>query len=524
MIATTGITRLKPGANESCLENEMYSNTFVSMFLGCPISNSELPSPFLCMKSYLSTIGQRAVEPPISWLMHAALSRPKLISLAAGFTDNASLPVAEARAALNQVLRSPKTGQPALQYGITAGDPALRKLTAEHLRKLDFQAVVSSSFSSSPLVLEPKSRPRLRANASARQARTKDEDDKIYSPERLLITGGSQQLLYLTTEALCDEGDIVLVEDPTYFVFLGILQSRGLRARAVRLERDGLDLAHLESVLRSLKRRGELRRVKLFYLVSYFQNPTGITTSFEKKRGLVKLLKKYERAAGQPIFLLEDAAYRGLRFAGNDVPSALAAPGAAERVIYAGTYSKPFATGVRVGYGILPQPLSAVVKHIKGNHDFGTSNLLQHLVARALASGIYERQVARLQKRYSHKARVMKRAIEKYFPSAVEWWEPEGGLYFWVRLPHNVPTGLKSKVFQTALKNDVLYVAGEICYADDPARRKPNHEMRISFGNASEADIREGIKRLGKVLRKFVRPDIQKRNTIWSELDNAKSW
>jgi 2-aminoadipate transaminase len=83
---------------------------------------------------------------------------------------------------------------------------------------------------------------------------------------------------------------------------------------------------------------------------------------------------------------------------------------------------------------------------------------------------------------------------------------------------------MKSKVFQAALKNDVLYVPGEICYADDPARRKPNHEMRISFGSASEEDLREGIKRLGKVLRKFVRPDIQKRNTIWSELDNAKSW
>jgi len=185
-------------------------------------------------------------------------------------------------------------------------------------------------------------------------------------------------------------------------------------------------------------------------------------------------------------------------------PSALAVPGAAERVIYAGTFSKPFATGVRVGYGILPKPLFTAVKHIKGNHDFGTSNLLQHLVARALASGIYEQQVARLQKRYAHKARVMKLAIKKHFPPAVEWWEPEGGLYFWTRLPHGLSSGMKSKVFQAALKNDVLYVPGEICYADDPARRKPNHEMRISFGSASETDIREGIARLGAVLRKFL--------------------
>ena len=172
---------------------------------------------------------------------------------------------------------------------------------------------------------------------------TKDERPiHIHSPERLMITGGSQQLLYMTVEALCDEGDIVLVEDPTYFVFLSILQSRGLRARGVRLERDGLDLAHLETVLQRLKRSGELRRVKALYLVSYFQNPTGVTTSFEKKRGILKLLKKFERAAGHPIYLIEDAAYRELRFKGPDIQSALMVPGAADRVIYTGTYSKPY--------------------------------------------------------------------------------------------------------------------------------------------------------------------------------------
>jgi len=457
-------------------------------------------------------MGQRTIEPPISWLMQAALSRPGLISLAAGFTDNLSLPVTETRALLNQILRSSKTGQPALQYGSTAGDPALRRLTAQHLHKLDAQSFSSSSPS---LVLESRAR-----------TRTKDNDEQVYSPERLLITSGSQQLLYMSAEALCDEGDIVLVEDPTYFVYLGILQSRGLRARGVRLERDGLNLAHLKKVLQSLKRSGDLRRVKMLYLVSYFQNPTGVTTSFEKKRGILKLLKRFERAAGHPIYLLEDAAYRELCFGaqmkGRDAlprvqadgqvgpatareKSALAVPGAAERVIYAGTFTKPFATGARVGYGILPEPLFTAVKHIKGNHDFGTANLLQQLFARALASGAYEKQVARLRKRYAHKARVMKLALEKHFPSAVEWWEPEGGLYFWARLPRNISAGMKSKVFQTALKNDVFYVPGELCYADDPARRKTNHEMRISFGNASEADIREGIKRLGAVLNKFVK-------------------
>jgi 2-aminoadipate transaminase len=417
----------------------------------------------------LSKMGQRTGIPPISWLMHAALSRPKLISLAAGFTDNSTLPVEISRKLLNEILRSPKTGQPALQYGVTAGADNLRALTAKHLQKLD------------------------------------GGHDRGHSPERVIITGGSQQLLYMTLEALCDEGDLILVEDPTYFVFLSILQSRGIEARGVKLERDGIDLIHLEKVLERLKKSGELRRVKALYLVTYFQNPTGATTSLAKKSAALKLLKKFERAAGHPIYLLEDAAYRELCFDhGDDIPTALTLPGAKERVIYTGTYSKPYAPGARVGFGILPQEIFTVVQRIKGNHDFGTANLLQQLLARALSSGLYDKHVAKVQKNYARKARVMKLALAEHFPANVEIWESGGGLYFWARLPKGISAGVKSKVFQAALKADVLYVPGELCYADDPSRAKPDNELRISFGSASEENIRKGIARLGKVLRKFI--------------------
>ena len=418
-------------------------------------------------QNVLSKMGRRTGVPPISWLMQTALTRPKLISLAAGFTDNSTLPVKISRKVLNDILRSPKTGQPALQYGITAGEMNLRTLTAKHLQKLD------------------------------------GGHDSAHSPEHVIITGGSQQLLYMTLEALCDEGDIILVEDPTYFVFLSILQSRGIKARGVKLERDGIDLAHLEKVLEQLKKSGELRRVKALYLVTYFQNPTGATTSLAKKAATLKLLKKYERAAGHPLYLLEDAAYRELRFDhGADVPTALTLPGAAERVIYTGTYSKPYAPGARVGFGILPEPIFTTVQRIKGNHDFGSANLLQQLLAGALASGLYDKHVAKVRKNYSRKAAVMKQALAEHFPKSVEIWESGGGLYFWARLPKGISAGVKSKVFQAALKADVLYVPGELCYADDPSRKKPDNEMRISFGSASVDNIREGIKRLGAVLRK----------------------
>jgi len=418
----------------------------------------------------LSRLGQRSEPPAISWLMEVALSRPQMISLAAGFTDNESLPVNEVRELVNELLKSRKTGQAALQYGMTPGDPRLRELTASDLRRLD--GVPDSG--------------------------------KAYSPDRMIITNGSQQMLYMATEAMCDEGDIVLVEDPTYFVYLGILQSHGLRGRGVRMTRDGIDLEHLEATLKELKKSGGIKRLKMLYLVSYYQNPTGVTTSFEKKLGALKLLRQYERAAGHPIYLLEDAAYRELRFSGEDVKSALTAK-EADRVIYAGTYSKPFATGTRVGFGILPEPVYTAAVRIKGNHDFGTSNFLQQLLSRAISSGRYEEHLAVLRRRYARKARGMLAAMKQYFPPGVEWWEPRGGLYFWARLPRSMRSGVKSRLFQTAVAQDVLYVPGGLCYANDPTRRKPDHEMRLSFGGGTEANVRAGIERLGGVLRKLMK-------------------
>jgi len=412
-------------------------------------------------------MARRMAEPPISWLMRIKLERPKLISLAAGFTDNATLPVAGSRRLLNELLGDAALGQAALQYGSTAGDATLRELTAKRIRQLD-------------------GNPRGQAAA--------------YEAKRTVITHGSQQFLYMATEALCDPGDIVLVEDPTYFVYLGIMQSRGVAGRGVRMNRDGIDLGHLEQVLESLKRDGSLPRLKILYLVSYYQNPTSRSTSLRVKEGALELLRRYERAAGHPIYLMEDAAYRELGFAGTPPPSALEVRGAADRVIYSGTYSKPFATGVRVGFGILPGELFSPVLRIKGNHDFGTSHLTQQLVVRALQSGLYDKNLAKVQRRYQAKAKAMTDAIAEHFPATVKSEQPEGGLNVWAALPRKVNAGMKSRFFKQVLDRNVLYVPGGLCYVDDPTRPKPSHEMRLSFGAASEADIREGIRRLGQAI------------------------
>jgi 2-aminoadipate transaminase len=249
-----------------------------------------------------------------------------------------------------------------------------------------------------------------------------------------------------------------------------------------------------------------LARVKFLYWGTSFQNPTGLSATLANKAAVLATLRRFERAAGHPIHLLEDAAYRELRFAGPEVPSALALPGAEGRVIYAGTYSKPFATGIRIGYGLLPDPLLGVAARIKANHDFGSPNLLQQILALALRSGAYQSHLSTLRKRYADKARTTTIALRKHFPESVQWDEPRGGLYVWARGPAWLKTGPRSRFFQAAMQRDVLYVPGEFCYGDDPTRRKPEHEMRLSFGSASHAHLRSGIERLGTVLRQFIKP------------------
>ncbi len=402
--------------------------------------------------------------------MSTALGRPDLISLAAGFTDNATLPVDQVRQVLGEVLSSRKRGEPALQYGSTTGLPELRRLTAERLDRLEQAAGASGSAASG-------------------------------MAEQLVITHGSQQLLYMLTEVLCDPGDIVLVEDPTYFVLLGIAQSRGIDCRGLKLEADGVDLKCLDNVLGSLKRGRRLGRVKLIYLITYHQNPTSTTTSFAKKVGVLDLLRCYEKMAGHPIYLIEDATYRELGFQGLGEASALAARGARARVVYAGTYSKSFATGVRVGFGALPEAILAAVLRVKGNHDFGTANLLQHMLARALTSGCYDVHLAELRHRYAQKAGWMISALRAHFPAQVQWREPTGGMYVWAALPRKVKTGLHSRLFRTALDRDVLYVPGQLCYAPDTTRARPDHEMRLSYGNATRQEIDVGIRRLGSAIK-----------------------
>jgi 2-aminoadipate transaminase len=421
-----------------------------------------------CETKHFSRLGRRVKAPPIAWLMEQKLKYKDLISLAAGFTDGPSLPVKEVRTIFKRITESKQHAMEILQYGVGAGREPLRALTTARIALLDAQ----------------------------------DASHPSYCPDRAMITHGSQQFLYLLSEALFDEGDIALVEAPTYFAYLGIMQSFGVTTRSIPMDTDGINLNHLEKTLQELHQSGQLHRVKLLFMVSYFQNPTGITTSGKKKERVLQLIQSYEKKAGHPIYILEDAAYRELKFPkGPQEGSMLPMPHGKNRVIYSGTYSKPFSTGIRVGFGIVPEPLRTVMMRIKGNHDFGTSHLLQAIIEEAMQSGLYQIHLQNLQKTYQSKAHCMCESIRNHFPSCVHWSTPSGGLYVWATAPVDVPTGPESNLFKKALSERVLYVPGSFTYADDLGINKPDNGMRISFGNASIEDIQQGIERLGLALK-----------------------
>jgi 2-aminoadipate transaminase len=409
--------------------------------------------------AHFSALAKRSSDPPISWLMKLKLERPDLISLAVGFTDNETLPVEEVGALTRAILQHPKTARAALQYGTTIG---LLQLRRELLRRWQKQDGISKS--------------------------------KITTDD-IVVTDGSQQLLYLVSEVLCDPGDIVIVEDPTYFVYLGIVEAMGIRAV-------GFDsISYLKPKLEDLKRRRLLSRLKMLYLVTYFQNPTGRTWSLEMKRELLAIVKHYERAAGHPIYIVEDAAYRDLRFEGDPAVAGFKSLDLRnERVIYTNTLTKPFATGFRLGYGILPPSLGRAVLRSKGNHDFGTSNFLQTILARALAEGVYDRHLPIIADGYRRKRDVMMVALAAAFPNSARYDKPHGGMYVWVELDPRVKTGVKSRLFKRALDAGVLYVPGEMCYCNDPSRPIPQNCMRLSFGAPTIQQIQKGIRLLANAL------------------------
>ncbi len=410
----------------------------------------------------LSSASSRTSPPAISTMMQMALANPGLVSLAAGFVDQGSLPVEAARRAIEGVLSESVEGRRALQYGTTIGDLQLRTHLIEQLERNEH--VPAGTFRE--------------------------------SVARTVVTTGSQQLLYLIAEALLDPGDIVLVESPTYFVFLGVLETRGARAIGVETDEGGLKLDALEATLQELKAQGMLHRVKLLYTITEHSNPTGISLAEERRKPLVELIARW--SGEQKILILEDAAYRGLTYSDAEAPSVWRHDPEGETVILARTFSKTFSPGFKTGYGVLPPALLETVLRLKGNHDFGSGHFAQQVLDRVLADGTYERHLAELIGLYRRKRDVMLAALDEHFAGfdgAVTWTRPKGGLFLWFTVPEGLDTGPDGPFFARCLEEGVIYVPGALAFAESPGPVPRNH-ARLCFGVPSESELVEGARRL----------------------------
>ncbi|HEY4313263.1 MAG TPA: PLP-dependent aminotransferase family protein [Pirellulales bacterium] len=420
--------------------------------------------------SSVDSLSRRAVSAasqPISELMQKALAHPELISLAAGFVDQVSLPVDETAQAIASVLKDVRRAQAALQYGTPAGHLPLREAVLAQLYENDGAALAGQHI----------------------------------AVDQVLMTAGSNELLHLLVDTLCNPGDIVLCPEPTYFVFLGILHNIGVRPVGVAADERGLIPEALDEELARLDAAGELGRVKALYVVSYFDNPSTVTLAEERRGLVVETIKRWSRRG--TIRIIEDAAYRELRCEGADVPSLRSYDADGETVILTETFSKSFSPGLRVGWGILPRDLIEPVANQKGNIDFGAPNFSQHVMTAAIEEGLLRPQVQKLRKHYYAKLNATLAACDEFLGPlpGVSWNRPTGGIYVWLKLPDDVEAGPSGALFDHAVEEGVLYVPGEYFYPD-PQRHGATNMIRLCYAVQSVERIRRGIEALARALRK----------------------
>ncbi len=415
------------------------------------------------MQPSLSCRARVATASPISELMARAIGNPRLISLAAGFVDPLTLPTTETEQAVHGLMHALTEARQALQYGTTLGYSPLRDAILQRFLSEGIQGAIPPTL------------------------------------DRVMLTAGSNQLLQLVAECLFDPGDIVLCAAPTYFVFLGLLKNLGVRAIGVECDQEGISPPALEATLDALARRRELARVKAIYLVSYCDNPRGLTMPTTRREDVMRICVGTSHRP--PIYVIEDMAYRPLHLGQEVPPSLFSFDPTGDHTIVAGTFSKSFSPGLRVGWGILPPQLVAPVANLKGNIDFGSPNLNQHLMHRVLQLGCFESHVERLRATYGRKLQATLDALEASLAGqpGVRWIHPDGGLYVWLELPEGLGTGPDQALFRAAVERGVLYVPGEYCFPDEGVARQAN-TIRLSFGAPEIAAIEAGIAALGDAI------------------------
>ena len=373
---------------------------------------------------------------------------PEVISLAGGLPAHELFPVQQFKDACRHVLDT--NSATALQYGASEGYLPLREMIARNLQRYGIAA----------------------------------------SADNVLITSGSQQALDLVAKLLINEGDCVLVEAPTYLGALQAFNVFGAEYVSIPIDREGVRTELMPEAFQC--------GPTFMYLLPNFQNPGGVTMSLERRRQVVQ----YSNQHGIPI--IEDDPYGMLRYDGEHVTPLFVLDRENVRgddhyqfgnVIYLSTFSKLLAPGLRLGWIVAPPDVISKLVQIKQGADLHTSTFTQLVAYEVAKDGFLDEHVKIIRKVYRERRDVMLDSLERYFPAEASWTRPEGGLFLWVTLPEGANS---LDLFHAAIKNKVAFVPGSSFY---PNEEEGLRHFRLNFSNCNPETIREGIRRLGAVVK-----------------------
>jgi 2-aminoadipate transaminase len=310
-------------------------------------------------------------------------------------------------------------------------------------------------------------------------------------PGGVIVTTGGQQVIDLVCKTLIDPGDVIVAEAPTYPGAVPTFSAYEAQVEQIEMDRDGMPIDALESVLDELQAQG--RRPKFIYTIPNFHNPGGVTMSLARRRRLVEVARERE------LLVLEDNPYGLLRYEGEPLPTlysldaeAVGRGGAADLVIYLGTFSKILSPGLRLGWAVAPRAVLEKLNLGKQGADLCSSPMTQLFVSAYFAEGDWRDYLETLKSLYRRRRDVMFEALEQHFGGRAEWTKPEGGLFIWATLDGDVDT-----TDLLARSEGVAFVPGRAAYADG---RSGSSSMRLNFAGVADEDIREGVRRIGEAL------------------------
>lgn len=363
-----------------------------------------------------------------------------IISFAAGNPSPRAIPYRDILRIANEILSE----QPieALQYSITEGYGELRDYLRDDLK---------------------------------RRWRIGDAGDDI------IITSGAQQVMELCAKAMCDEGDVVICEEPSFIGALNAFRSYGARLAGVPVDKDGMNTDILEQRLK------EEPRAKFIYTIPNFQNPTGTCLSPERRKRMLDLAREYD------CMIIEDNPYGELRFRGEDIPC-IKSFDTDNRVVYAGSFSKIISPGLRVGYCLADASLTARLTACKQVSDVHTGVINQMICYRFLKQPGYKEHLIRNREIYREKADLMKECCDRFLPDYATVYPVSGGMFMWVELP---PRFDAAKLCAELPARGVAAVPGNTFSADLSSRTCC---FRLNYATPSEDEIERGIKIIGEAI------------------------